>query len=216
MTKNHGPGPEGAGERVSAAQERLARIVALMKRDSKLTEEEVAFFHDEVFPHIYETHYGLVMDWLRKRMLDDRDIEDLHQEAFCAFFEDVCKKGFSVSIPALLCSHARWQYLNHFHARQRSPMSLGLPSSRSERPPSGPNAERIAVAREIGGALLADLDPENQAVVELVFLSELTHEEAAEALGITVGTLKGRVTKAKEDIASIARRLLDSSPGGRS
>ena len=65
------------------------------------------------------------------------------------------------------------RFINHLRAKLRSPISVGLPSSRSEKPTSTPDPERVLTHRQIGEQLFAELSPEHQEVFWAVVLSEV-------------------------------------------
>jgi RNA polymerase sigma-70 factor (ECF subfamily) len=63
--------------------------------------------------------------------------------------------------------------------------------------------EASAEARMVRAAVDA-LPPEQRDVVALVMLEELSYREAADALGLPIGTVMSRLSRAK---AALARRM---------
>lgn len=71
--------------------------------------------------------------------------------------------------------------------------------------PSDESVERLDAARQIKDvqAALAQLPRASRQVVELVVLDQLTYEEAAMALGVPVGTVKSRLSRARPKLSAL-------------
>jgi len=77
-------------------------------------------------------------------------------------------------------------------------------------PSSGPSAERLYQSKETGRAIQAALQKLPEALRAAIVLKEmegLSYEEIGDTLAISVGTVKSRISRAREEL----RRLL----GGR-
>jgi RNA polymerase sigma-70 factor, ECF subfamily len=197
------PSPEPEGTR----QERLAQLVL---RRSKLSASEVLLL-DEVFHTIVTSHYDRVWNWLRKRGLSSQEAEDLLQDAFLELYTHILEEGFPANLPGKLRTLTELKLLNHLRARRSSLESIGLPSSGSEKPRSGPDAERAVAICDLARRLIDQLSPELQSVVEKVMLNGLTHRDAAAVLDLPEGTVKSRVIAAKRDLLALAERMLPPS-----
>jgi RNA polymerase sigma-70 factor (ECF subfamily) len=101
--------------------------------------------------------------------------------------------------------------LNHQRARRRAPESVGLPSSGSEKPRSGPDAERILAVGELAWHLVDQLSPEHQRVIEAVMFDGLSPRDAAAVLDLPEGTVKSRVSAAKRELSALVEKLLPPS-----
>jgi RNA polymerase sigma-70 factor (ECF subfamily) len=193
--------------------ERRERLTQLMLRRSKLSPDEAALLR-EVFPEIVAAHYDQVRNLLRKRGLDSHDVEDLLQEVFLTLHNHILEEGFAANISARLHALTKGKALNHERAEKRSPLSIGLPSSGSEKPRSQPDAERALHFQEVARRVFSQLSPEHQEVIDNVVLKGLTHTDAAAVLGIPEGTLKSRLSAAKRALLAAAELLLPASQRG--
>ena len=72
---------------------------------------------------------------------------------------------------------------------------------------------RGAIRREVALALDA-LDPDQREVLALKYLSDLSYEEVAAALGLTVSAAKMRALRARDELARRLRRLVRDSESG--
>lgn len=199
---------EGTGA-LTPEQERDRRIARLVLLRRALDPEEAAFFR-RVFHEILRTHLDDVWAYLRHNVAP-ASAEDLLQEVFCVFYARVLKEGFPDRIGTTLFVIARGKLANERRDARREPVSIGLPSSEPPRtPPDLARALDLATMRQI---LLSRLSDEHRAVIELCILRDVGDEEAAEMLGLKLGTLKSRVAAAKRRLAELAAELIP--PGER-
>jgi RNA polymerase sigma-70 factor, ECF subfamily len=193
--------------------ERVKRLTELVLHSSKLSPDEAALLR-EVFPEIVAAHQDQVWNFLRKRGLDSHEAEDLLQEVFLTLHHYILDTGFVAPLPATLRTITQKKFSNHVHARQRSLVSIGLPSSGSEKPRSQPDVERALHFQEVARRIFSQLSPEHQEVIDMVVLKGLTHTDAAAVLGIPEGTLKSRLIAAKRALLAAAEPLLPPSQRG--
>jgi RNA polymerase sigma-70 factor (ECF subfamily) len=69
---------------------------------------------------------------------------------------------------------------------------------------------QIADKLLIHGAL-AELEAGHREVLELVWLKELSHEEASERLGVPIGTVKSRASRAQARLKEVIQEILSES-----
>src|SRR4029079_2054313 len=74
-----------------------------------------------------------------------------------------------------------------------------VPEQESQWEPTEAEALRHEAAREVRG-VLSDLPEDQLQVVQLAYFGGLTHSEIAEVLGMTLGTVKGRMRLAMEKL----------------
>ena len=98
---------------------------------------------------------------------------------------------------------------------KRDPVTLGVPSSGSEKPRSAPEPERALDLVTLARHLLPALSQEHQDVVQAIVLRELSHEAAAE-LGLSRTTVTSRLMAAQRHLAAMAGLFLPASQRGPS
>jgi RNA polymerase sigma factor (sigma-70 family) len=59
---------------------------------------------------------------------------------------------------------------------------------------------------------LEELEPNYRAPLVLFYLKELSYRDIAETLGVPIGTVMSRLSRAKDSLRTILRRLEDSAP----
>ncbi len=210
MAHDEPPGPgRGKRKRVPVA-ERKERLAELVQVRTPLSESQAELFL-EVYPVIMDLHYGMVWTQIRRRGVNETDAEDLVLDVFELFHRLTCAEGFPDCIPAKLRTLTRGKVRNHVRDEGRVPFSLGLPSSRSQLPPSGPGVDSAAAYKDLALMVLPQLSDDHADVVELVIIDRLSHAEAADELNIPLGTLKSRVRAAKERLLELVKEILRPS-----
>jgi RNA polymerase sigma-70 factor (ECF subfamily) len=81
--------------------------------------------------------------------------------------------------------------------------------------PVAPVAAAQAVARDLAGKLLASLDPGQREVIWLRFYRDCSYEEIATICGMRPGTVKSRLHRALDRLATLHARLEKGIPEGR-
>ena len=151
---------------------------------------------DEVaFEAIVSRHGPMVLGVCRRVLGESGDVED----AFQATFLILARKGGTLgeSDPV-----GHWLYGVAYRValRARASAARRRAVERSSPPPEASKAEDPAL-RELGGVVdeeLARLPTKYRAPVVLCYLEGLTHEEASRQLGWPLGSVKGRLARARE------------------
>lgn len=93
-------------------------------------------------------------------------------------------------------------YRLYLNDAARSRLSAAAPDDAPEAATSPDHAARLDMQRA-----LARLSPEHRAVVALIGLEQLSYKEAAEILGVPIGTVMSRLMRGRERL----RQLLDGA-----
>ena len=211
VTQDKHRGADNAGKRPRLTEaERQEKLAQLVLCRSKLSADEALLLR-EVFPQILALHHEEVWNWLLRRGLSSHEAEDLLQEASLELYSHILEHGMPDKIAAMLQALAKTKFFNHLRAQRRAPESVALPSSGSEKPRSGPDAELTLALGELAWLLFEQLSPEHQSVVDAVMLNGLSQRDAAAMLGLPEGTVKSRLMAAKRELLKLAERLLPPS-----
>ena len=148
------------------------------------------------FRLLVESHQRLVFQFARNMLRSVEDAEDLTQEVFLAAFQNLVsfneKKG---RLATWLLTIARNRCCNHLKRRQTvTPGDVDAPDR--SLPP-----DAAAVTCEVWQQLSVALDTlplEQRTAFVLAEIQELPHAEIALIEGIELGTVKSRVSRARE------------------
>jgi RNA polymerase sigma-70 factor (ECF subfamily) len=135
------------------------------------------------------------------RYLGDRDnAEDLAQEAYQRAFSSLHRfratgpaKHWLLTIARRTCADATRR-----RSRRRRTHQRVSTLARDERDDSLPVTERAEIEE-----LLHALDADRRAAFVLTQMTGLRYEEAAEVLGVPIGTIRSRVSRAREQLVEL-------------
>lgn len=172
------------GVRASAARPiredaAFSRLVARARLGSSSAFEELV---REFGPRVYR--------FLVLRLANESDARDALQETLIAAWQ---------GLPGLRDVDRFWPWLAGIAARKAADSLRRKPAFVSEIAPERP-APELAAKLELKAAI-DDLPPALRDVVLLRYLLRLSEDETAAALGIPVGTVKSRATRARQKIA---------------
>lgn len=162
---------------------------------------------------LYERHAARVVRLCRRVSGNAEDADDASQEAFARAFAAIADFDFRARF-------ATWLYRIAANAaidlRRRSRLGRviafgrlddegmdGLPEPESQGEPAWLVASRHEESARLAGAL-ASLSPPLRAVARLRYVESLSYEEVGAFLGISIGTVKSRLWRAR---AALERRL---------
>jgi RNA polymerase sigma-70 factor, ECF subfamily len=174
--------------------------------DSVLVLAVVARDDRAAFAHLVNRHQAMVRSVLRRLTKGDHgQADDLAQETFLLAWRNLRSFRFDARFSTWLYRIAFNAWLTE--ARKRREVLLddaqALPAI-EEAAPAVPVAERIDLERA-----LAALPDGERAAIAACYYADLSHEEAAEALGIPLGTVKTHILRAK---ARLRARLAEDQP----
>jgi RNA polymerase sigma-70 factor (ECF subfamily) len=140
------------------------------------------------------------------------DAEDAAQDVFLKAYEALPRFQPDASLYTWLYRIATNTCIDY----RRKPIfeSLFGDSAEGERlvhdtPSEAPSPEKLYQAKEIGKSLqvcLGKLSPKLRAIIVLKEVEELSYEEMAEALDISMGTVKSRIARAREELQKCMKK----------
>ena len=136
--------------------------------------------------------------WRMLVVLTDRRIaEDLTQETYARAFRSLPGFRAESSVRAWVLSIARRVAADHLRSARSRPRIV--PDAMTETDPTTPGdlAESVVLR-----GLLDLLDPDRRMAFVLTQVVGLPYAEAAQVCGCPVGTIRSRVARAREDLAS--------------
>lgn len=186
-------------------------MVALSLSKSKLSDADLAHQAQAgnlpAFNALVERHQSLAYN-ITYRLTGDRDAaDDATQEAFLLAYRkiDQFRGGSFRAWIARIATNCAYDSLRSKKRARTS--SIDDMVEDEERCPAlvstGQSPEQHAVAAELSRAIMAaigSLAPDHKAVVVLVDLNGLDYEEAAAALGVSLGTVKSRLSRARAKV----------------
>jgi RNA polymerase sigma-70 factor (ECF subfamily) len=146
------------------------------------------------FGQLYRSHYPAIVGCLYRRTGDAHTAEDLAADTFMAAFAAIPRYRVTTVPLRMWLLRIATNAANKW-ARERQRLRLSrigaIPAA------SDAAAERQAAIEEAQAALLA-LEPDHQAVISLHYLESLSVEETAAVLRCAAGTVKSRLSRARE------------------
>ncbi len=167
-----------------AASADAALILAVIERDDRAA-----------FAQLVQRHQSQVRAVLRRLTRGDAGLaDDLAQETFVLAWRNI--RGFRFE-----ARFSTWLYriaFNAWRSEARKKHELPLEADDDAPPPPGQYDEMPDVASRVDlERALATLSDGERAAIAACYYADLSHEEAAAALGIPVGTVKTHVLRAK-------------------
>ncbi len=144
------------------------------------------------FARLVERHQQALRAFLRRTCGNWAQADDLAQETFLSAWERIGKLEAGASVRAWLCGIG---YNKHLTALRSAGRSRAREKAwEAEKPPSSGamSDERLTLE-----AALSELPPDQRACVALCLAADFSHAEAAEALGLPLGTVKSHVTRGR-------------------
>jgi RNA polymerase sigma factor (sigma-70 family) len=148
----------------------------------------------QAFDRLVGKHQQAVRSFLRRVCGDWSDADDLAQDTFVAAWAGLGRFKGGSSVRAWLCAIAYRKALSHRRSSVRGAVRDGafVALEAAARSPGADADDCLALA----DALKA-LPIEQRAAVSLCLAADFSHSEAAEALGMPVGTIKSHVARGR-------------------
>lgn len=146
------------------------------------------------FGQLVDAHQPAVRAFLRRLVGSHADADDLAQEAFARTWEVLHRFDASSSSRTFICGVAfqYWRRARRAQSRRQTREDAYAELADTQSEPPARAAARLALRRAMD-----DLPEDQRAVLALCLGQEFTHAEAAEALGLPLGTVKSHVTRGR-------------------
>jgi len=145
----------------------------------------------EAFRQLLARHQQAVRSFLRRVLNNAADADDIAQETFLAAWSRLWRYRGAASFRSWICAIAWNKALSFSRSRGRE----GRRVEALEAPPvssGGCTDTRLDLERALGS-----LPADQRAAVALCLAGEFSHAEAAEALGLPLGTIKSHVQRGR-------------------
>jgi RNA polymerase sigma-70 factor (ECF subfamily) len=150
---------------------------------------------EEIVKRYERRVYGIALRIVRRHEVAD----DVAQEAFMRAHQALSTFDLDRPFGPWICRIAANLAINH--VRSPEARETALPEGQAETPAPGPGALDLVLereAREVLERALLGLSAEQRAVFALRTFEELSYREIADALGISIGTVMSRLSRARE------------------
>ena len=172
--------------------------------------DEAAF--GEIVHHFQRSIYRVAYALTRNAS----DADDLAQETFVRAYQAIGRFRAGEPLYPWLSRIAVNQAFTLFRRRRRRPETSIEPLAEAGRQWAADDdpAERAAESQqhERLTAAFAELSPEHQAVLTLRVVEDLSYDEIARTLGVPVGTVMSRLSRARADLRTRFRALTGDGP----
>jgi RNA polymerase sigma-70 factor (ECF subfamily) len=149
------------------------------------------------FNQLVDQHQQAVRAFLRRLVGDAFEADDLAQDVFIAAWQGLASYRSGARLRSWLCAIA-WRKAKSARRRllrQRSREAAFDAHASLERGEDADADDKLALR-----AALAALPLEQRAAVSLCLGGEFSHQDAADILGIPLGTVKSHVTRGREKL----------------
>ncbi len=173
--------------------------------DSELVERSKAG-ELEAFNEIVERYRSLVFNSAARILGSRAAADDAAQETFISAYRSICRfRGGSLRAWLLrIAANASYDWLRSVRRRAEQSLDLAM-----ERPSGEASPEQRAEQSELGAHLqraILSLPSDQRAVLVLVDVQGFSYEEAAEAAGVAVGTIRSRLNRARRRARNYLRQ----------
>lgn len=168
----------------------------------------------EAFGHLVETYQGSVYNLCYRMLGDPDEAEDASQESFMRAFFSLKRYDNQRSFSTWLLSIAAHYCIDQLRRRRIKQISI-QDLSYEEIADPGPNPDVVTSIHEDQNrvrALLEGLSPTDRAAVILFYWHDISYDQIAESLNLTVSAVKSRLHRAREEMAKIYIQQ-NSNPG---
>jgi RNA polymerase sigma-70 factor (ECF subfamily) len=146
------------------------------------------------FGQLVDANQSAVRAFLRRLVGSHADADDIAQDAFARTWEVLDRYDGNSRLRTFICGVAfqYWRRARRAQARRQAREDAYAELADHESEPPARAAARLALRKAMD-----DLPEDQRAVLALCLGQEFTHAEAAEALGLPLGTVKSHVTRGR-------------------
>lgn len=192
-------------ETLSTTQVMIQALVELRRQPSALTAEH--------FWHLVQRFRADLVNQAFAVIGNQEDAEDVAQETLCQAFQDLRSLDDPYKLGIWLRKINRCNALDLYRKRRREKRKVSdrLPKSLAA-PETTPTGSNMEVARrlrdeDLVARAVESLPEVYRSVVVLRYWEKMSYEEIAERLGVPVGTVRSRLSRADEILEKKLRRL---------
>ncbi len=166
----------------------------------------------EAFSHLIEMYQTPIFNLAYRMLGDPAEAEDAAQEAFLRAYTRLATYDTSRSFKTWLFSIASHHCIDRLRKRRLTWVSIDQPLPATLAPAlaeKAPGPEERAMQSEQAALIqrhLAQLSPEDRAVIVMRYWNDFSYDEIAEATGGTVSAIKSRLHRAR---VSLAERMVE-------
>lgn len=150
---------------------------------------------ERAFAMIVQRHQGAVRGFLRRVSGSWNDADDLAQETFVSAWSNIAMFRGESSLRSWLCGIAYRKCLSNARARGRSGARDAAFLETNGESEGLSQDEMMDLAKA-----MQDLPEDQRAAVALCLAQGFSHGEAADALGLPLGTVKSHVQRGKQKL----------------
>jgi RNA polymerase sigma-70 factor (ECF subfamily) len=181
--------------------------------EQRLLEQRFAARQDDAFREVYQ-RFSARMIGVAYQVLGDRELAaDAAQLAFLRAWQACAVFDPQRALEPWLFAITRRAAID-VHRRQRAAHQFSTADPGMYEDPrhviTDDGATRAWVRQQVQAAI-GKLPAADRDIVRLVFLAGLTHREAAERLGIPIGTVKSRLFRAQRKMTVLLRHLSEAA-----
>lgn len=159
----------------------------------------------EAFSSLLETYQKPVYNLCYRMLGDAYEAEDASQEAFLRAYKHIHRYDSQRSFSTWMLSIAAHYCIDQIRRRRFPVLSLDDDDSYLDPPDHEPGPETALLTSENQQqvqALLSSLSAQDRAAVVMRYWYDLSYEEIAETLSLTVSAVKSRLHRARRELAN--------------
>ena len=170
------------------------------------------------FEDIVRKYQDKIYNLCRHMLGNAHDAEDAAQDVFLKAYQALPKFQPEASLYTWLYRIATNTCIDY----KKKPVSESLFGDSGEgerlvhdRASDAPSPEKLYESKQIDHALqegLGKLSPKLRAIIILKEIEELSYEEIADTLEISMGTVKSRIARAREELQKLMKKFREQNP----